>query len=238
MRLIQSLLLLAFMIILFIFDPFNINHRIIESLRMKYVIFTKEPRLLFYTYTYIGSFIAKVLAILAIIALLWSQRVKLDEDLGVKGPSSDGWKRLVIPFALVTIALRYYQAMDPLTPNLPVRLVFPEANAFATIIIMFSIIFLAPVTEEIIFRGYFFGVFKKSFGAVASIIITSLIFALAHAPQMDFSITGVGVILAIGLLLGYFRQKYDSVLIPIIFHGVYNSVYIAVGAINFLRVGY
>ena len=238
LALLEAVLIIALITALLAFDPFKIIFNIISFLRFRFLIFTKEPRLLFYTYAYIGSILAKTIAIFFIIVLALAHRLSLNENLGVKMPVSRNWRDYVIPFALIAAILRLYYSWNPLVPNLPVRLVFPEASAYGTILITFSIIFIAPLTEEVIFRGYFFDVFKRNFGQTASVVITSVLFAAAHAPQMEFDLTGVGTIFLIGLFLGFLRKKFDSVLIPVLFHGLYNSVYIVVGTLNYLIVGY
>lgn len=232
------IVLIAAMACLMYYDPFAINRRIADFLRLKFVIFTKEPRLLFYTYMYVGSFIAKAAAVLLIIILLIARRTTLDENLALKAPSSEGWRVFIVPFTVMAVAIRTYYSTNPLVPNLPTRLVFPEAMVLGNIIIILSVLFIAPVTEELIFRGYIFDVIKRSFGAIPSILFTSALFAFAHFPKMDFELLDIGIIFTLGLAFAILRHRTGSIVVPIFFHFLYNLVYVALGAFYYFTLGY
>lgn len=234
----QLTALLAAMAVLMFHDPFKINWKIVNFLRLNFAIFTKEPRLLFYAATCIGSFVAKCLALL-FIAILWATR-SLDAkvNLAARMPSSEKWQSYIIPFTILCIGIRVFYTSDPLVPNLPLRLVFPEAMLLGNLILIPSIILIAPVTEELIFRGYIFDVLKRSFGAYSSVILTSALFAAAHLPQMHGDMRYIGVIFATGLIFGVMRYRFDSILAAIVFHAVYNTVSIAVGTFNYFLMGY
>jgi membrane protease YdiL (CAAX protease family) len=231
-------LLVALMACLTCFEPFGIGHRLTDWARLRFPIFVKEPRLLLYSYIYIGSFIAKSSAIILIAALLASKRADPLARLGIRPPKSKMWRRYLAPFILLAAAVRIYLFNDPLSPNLPIRFVFPEAMIIANALIIFSSLVIAPVIEELIFRGYMYDVLERSFGALFSVFATSALFMLAHAPQLNGEPFGMGLILLLGLLLGAMRRRSGSTLIPIFYHGVYNLVFITVGAINFIIAGY
>jgi membrane protease YdiL (CAAX protease family) len=231
-------LLAALMACLMCCDPFRIGHRLIDWARLRFPIFVREPRLLFYSYIYIGSFIAKASAIILIAALLASKRTDILARLGMRPPKAGVWRRYLIPFVLFAAAVRIYLFNNPVVPNLPIRFVFPEAMMIGNALIIFSSLVIAPVIEELIFRGYMYDVLERGFGALFSVFATSVLFMLAHAPQLEGEPFGLGLILSLGLLLGTMRRKSGSVLVPIFYHGVYNLVFIAVGVINFVLAGY
>jgi membrane protease YdiL (CAAX protease family) len=57
-----------------------------------------------------------------------------------------------------------------------------------------ALVIIAPITEELFFRGFLFSRLKVSVGAVAAIILSSLMFALAHGQAnvgIDTFILGV-----------------------------------------------
>lgn len=220
------------------FDPFRIYYKIINFFRLNFAIFTKEPKLLYYLNAYIGSFIAKTASIIAIIALLLSQKTGLAENLAFVRPKSNSWIKFTFPFIVLAVALRVIYCRDPLVPNIPIRMVFPEAMLIGNIVGIFSVLFIAPLTEEIIFRGYIFDVLRRSFGSYLSVLITSVVFALVHGPQLRFELLPLTAIFISGLVFGYFRYKERSIFVPIFFHFLFNLVYIIVGTLNFYMVGY
>jgi membrane protease YdiL (CAAX protease family) len=128
--------------------------------------------------------------------------------------------------------------MNPLQPNLPLRLVFPDAMLIGNAIIISSTLLIAPLTEEVIFRGYLFDVLERSFGSYASILATSALFAMAHMVQLDFRFAHVFIIFVLGGIFGVLRYRTGSTAVPILFHALYNLVYILVGFFNYIVLGY
>lgn len=83
---------------------------------------------------------------------------------------------------------------------------------------------LAPICEELFFRGYLMGVFAR-FGRGRAIWCTALLFALAHGVDTAFLPRAL-----IGVLLGDAMARTGSILAPMLVHGCYN---IAIILINF-----
>ena len=83
---------------------------------------------------------------------------------------------------------------------------------------------LAPICEELFFRGYLMGVFAR-FGRGRAVWCTALLFALAHGVDTAFLPR-----VLIGALLGAMTMRTGSILAPMLLHGCYN---IAIILINF-----
>jgi len=234
----EALLLILILTTLFFCDPFRINYKITDLLRLNFPIFVKEPRLLFYAHIYIGTFIAKTMALLFIAALAMAGRVDLSNNLAIRPPRWRGWIYYIAPFIIFSVAIRIYYARNPLIPNLPLRLVFPEAMIVGNAAIILSVLFIAPIAEELIFRGYLFDIFERNFGVLVSILSTSILFALAHMPQLDFRPLDTAMIFVLGLVFGTMRYMTGSSVISIFFHGLYNLIYVVIGFIIYFIVGY
>lgn len=88
-------------------------------------------------------------------------------------------------------------------------------------------VIVAPVAEEVIFRGYLYPVAKKFGGAAAGLIATSVLFAFlhGHAPSIP-------ALTMLAVCLGLAYEKTGSLLVPMIMHAVFNTV--SVGAILWL----
>lgn len=89
--------------------------------------------------------------------------------------------------------------------------------------VFFTAVIVAPVAEELIFRGYFYGVCKQYFGFVASILSTSLLFAAIHGHVPSF----LGLFF-LGVVMAVLREKYQTVWIPVIMHAIFNGVTVLV----------
>jgi membrane protease YdiL (CAAX protease family) len=79
---------------------------------------------------------------------------------------------------------------------------------------------VAPITEEIVFRGFLFRGLSTSFlGVSGTLIVTSVVWAGMHV-QYDWYI--LGQIVAIGLVLGWLRWASGSTLLTIVLHMLTN----------------
>jgi hypothetical protein len=89
--------------------------------------------------------------------------------------------------------------------------------------VIFMAVIVAPVAEEFIFRGYFYGVIRRYGGRIPAILTSSLLFAAIHAhlPSMP----GLGI-LAIILCLLY--ERTGSLWAPIAMHACFNATTIAI----------
>lgn len=85
----------------------------------------------------------------------------------------------------------------------------------------------APVGEEILFRGLLFGCLKRWLRPGWVIVLTAVVFALAHF-QLIFMLPLLGV----GLVLGYARQKSGGLALPMFIHSLNNSLALLVLVTN------
>ncbi len=83
--------------------------------------------------------------------------------------------------------------------------------------LLISAVLLAPVFEEVIFRGYAAGIVRRIYGGLAAWIISALLFGVVHAiPSV--------IVPAVfsGLVLGYFYLRYRSLGMVIMLHAMNN----------------
>ena len=103
----------------------------------------------------------------------------------------------------------------------------PE-NPLSMIILIITIVILAPVGEELLFRGFLQKFLENQWGDVTkAILISSLFFAAIH-----FNPYWLIQIYFLGVLLGYIAWKTSSVIPAIIFHMVING-----SSLLFTRLG-
>ena len=80
-----------------------------------------------------------------------------------------------------------------------------------------SAVLIAPLFEEVIFRGYIAGSLRSAYGGVVAWLFSSLFFGLMHMqPSVIVSAT------CSGLVLGYFYLRYRSLVIVIMLHAMNN----------------
>ncbi|MCX6347392.1 MAG: CPBP family intramembrane metalloprotease, partial [Actinobacteria bacterium] len=93
--------------------------------------------------------------------------------------------------------------------------------SYIMLLIVVSVI--APVCEEIFFRGFLFQGFKKRWGVPAGMLISSFLFSAAHLDLYNFL-----PLLAIGWVLAYLFHKTKSLLPVIFLHAIYNLILILI----------
>jgi membrane protease YdiL (CAAX protease family) len=81
---------------------------------------------------------------------------------------------------------------------------------------------LAPITEELTFRGLGFSLLRR-FGSTAAVLLTALAFGLAHGL-----VDALPVLFAFGVGLAYIRLRQDSVVPGMLLHGLFNAIALAV----------
>ena len=82
-----------------------------------------------------------------------------------------------------------------------------------------AVCLLGPIAEELIFRGWLFGLVQKCFGTAPTIVVTAVGWALLH---YSYSWQVILVIAVDGILLGVARWRTGSVFAPIVIRVFYN----------------
>ncbi len=88
--------------------------------------------------------------------------------------------------------------------------------------LVFALAVLAPITEEAVFRGFLFKGVQHRLGPVWAVLLSALPWALLHVFQYDwYHITHI---VLLGLVLGGARWKTSSLFVPLILHGLNNTI--------------
>ena len=83
--------------------------------------------------------------------------------------------------------------------------------------LLLSAVLLAPLFEEVIFRGYIAGALRATYGGVVAWLFSSLLFGLLHVQPSVILTATCG-----GLVLGYFYLRYRSLVMVIMLHAMNN----------------
>ncbi|MPZ23261.1 MAG: CPBP family intramembrane metalloprotease [Dehalococcoidia bacterium] len=180
------------------------------------------------------SMIGQVFANMAILAgIYWyvSRRGAGPGDFGFRSFDVGRWWWIVIAFVLASYAtLAAYSGLVDLLESLldrNVEFLMPESNipdevtesALVLVIAALFSVGVAPLTEEMFFRGFVLGGLSRSWGLVVAVIGSSLLFGLVHGQGgliIPFSI--VGAYLAFAYL--YTRSLWGSVACHLTFNGI------------------
>ncbi len=106
-----------------------------------------------------------------------------------------GWI-MIIPFVLLTSLIMDLIIENQAGSNPLLEIVLNNNNYFAFILLFLTTTLVAPLFEEIIFRGVLLPVLARDYGKIIGILISSFVFALAHLSLNEFPplfVLGIGL---------------------------------------------
>lgn len=169
--------------------------------------------------TAIGGFVQYAIILVIVLALA---RGLSRETLGLRAPSS--WKsaagRLVGALATIWVVgaiLNIFLKAGEEQGLVPDGWDSDRAAAFAANFVVVALV--APVVEELTYRGLGFAAVRDAFGPSAAVVVTALAFGLAHGL-----VVALPVLTLFGLVLGWLRLRTASLYPPIILHALFNGI--------------
>lgn len=108
----------------------------------------------------------------------------------------------------------------PIPKSLPMDRFFNDAGS-AYLMAFFGIL-IAPVLEELFFRGMLFPTLRRGMGTMVALVLTAAAFAAIHGAQLGYAWAPILSIFVVGLVLTVVRERTDSVAASILTHAGYN----------------
>jgi hypothetical protein len=152
-------------------------------------------------------FILITLTFLVIIHLInWKRKVKISYNF-----------RLINNKSLLLLIIILF--LFEFGINVPINSFFNESNAnpFTPLTITFGALFIAPILEEIIFRGIILKGLLISYSAKKAIIVSAILFGLIHGKVLL-----ILPAIIIGLFFGWIYYKTKSIGTTILLHSFAN----------------
>ena len=129
-----------------------------------------------------------------------------------------GWLRIT-PVVMLTGWVLVKVVGDPGGSNPLLELVLGSRDPLALALLAFTAVVLAPLFEEIIFRGALLPVLAHRFGPLAGVLWSGLLFGMAH-----ISIGELAPLTVLGVGLGLVRMSSGRLLPSVLMHGTWNAV--------------
>jgi hypothetical protein len=150
---------------------------------------------------------------------LWFARLRknisVTNYIGFKEPSKREWVQwllILAGFMFLSDGVSFL-LHQPVVPPFMID-AYQTASSLPTL--LFAIVVVAPIFEEIFFRGFLFqGIRYSRLGPIGAIGITSLLWAVIH---LQYDIYGMATVFALGLLFGMARLKTDSIHLLMVMH--------------------
>ena len=130
---------------------------------------------------------------------------------------------LLVPMLVVGMTTAMTLVVQLFPPSAAEQSAF-ERMASGSLPMVVSACLLAPVLEEMLFRGIFLRSFLKRYDRATAIVLSSALFGMAHLNLYQF-LAGFGL----GLLAGWLYERTQSLLPCIVLHASYNSAVTGLG---------
>lgn len=148
----------------------------------------------------------------------------------VRKKSHGEWKKAmrgtyILCIIVLAVAMQFFigyilEIVLPLFPNIMNNYMeLMEMIGEENVIMVISVAILAPIAEELIYRGLTYKIITKAFSYKVAIILQAVLFGVFHMNIVQ----GVYATL-IGLIFGVVMHRYNSILPCIMLHIAFNSL--------------
>lgn len=172
--------------------------------------------------------IGQCLVVLVVCALLF-WRVSLAEQFGLslKGRWKSLWwcpLVLIVSWGVTGLVEKagYFEYLEQLYGKSPLQaavlLLQESTDPYLLSLMAFVACVGAPVSEEVLFRGYIYPVVKGVTGRWVGILFSGLLFGLIH-----YNLGGLPTLVLMGCLLALAYEKTGSLWVPVITHMAFNT---------------
>lgn len=121
----------------------------------------------------------------------------------------------------LALTIQFLSALLPIPKQLPIEKYFKDASG-TYLMVLFGIT-VAPLMEELFFRGFLYPVLARRAGMNAGIVVTAFLFALIHQSQLGRAWAPVLLLFIVGVVLTYIRARTGSVANSFLLHVAYNT---------------
>ncbi|MTI95342.1 MAG: CPBP family intramembrane metalloprotease [Firmicutes bacterium] len=145
-------------------------------------------------------------------------------NLGLGAISRIPWlKGLGGGLGLLAASWLYGLVVSHFVEEVPTQAIIEQFMEFQTLsgmlVFGFLVVILAPVTEELVFRGFIFGGVRNNLGFWGAALFSSLAFTVIH---LSFHWVPFIQILILGVGLAWLYEASRNLLAPMLAHAVYN----------------
>jgi uncharacterized protein len=151
-------------------------------------------------------------------------RRRFGEGISWNWPRQRAWRWIATGLILAAV-VQIAELIVPMPKNLPIEKYFSTPlNAYLMGILG---VLIAPVVEELFFRGFLYPVVARRFGVGGGVLLTGAVFAVFHAAQLGYAWTPLLIMLIVGVTLTAVRAFTKSVAASTLAHVSYNFVLMA-----------
>jgi len=135
-------------------------------------------------------------------------------------PRENRWLAYLLGGMALAVVVQLVSLLLPIPKTLPIDKYFQSRGA-AYIMWLFGIS-IAPLVEELFFRGFLFPVLARRLGVALGVVLTAFGFALVHASQLASAWAPLLVLFLVGLVFTTVRVVTRNVVPGFLMHVGYN----------------
>jgi len=129
---------------------------------------------------------------------------------------------LILVVSVVNFSLLYYFDIS-WKQTVTYQILMLITGWWEAFLIFLLVVIIAPLVEELFFRGSFFRLLRSSVSASPAAFVSGFIFALIHFEFYYFP-----VLLLLGYLLGIIYEESKSLAVPVAFHAFHNMLVLVI----------
>ncbi len=173
------------------------------------------------TITLISSFLLLPLLMKATPTKTWTECFSFWRISTINRSTLLKWLTVALTYWLITAAIGILLHLPSENFMLEVK---TAANSITMLILVLTTICLtAPITEEVIFRGWLYSkIAQTKLGNIGAMLISSLVFVAIHS-QYQHPATLI-MVFTLGLLLSWVRYKSNNISYTIVMHMLFNVI--------------
>lgn len=153
-------------------------------------------------------------------------------EVGLRCFPPNYWPQILLWFLVLTalsiVAAIITSFLGNTLDNSKTEALREQVNGLTLLIGILSAGVVSPVYEEIFYRGFIYRWLRTRAGIGLSIIVSALIFTLAHYPTVN----AMPVNFICGVVFAWTYERTGSVLPAMIIHGVFNTVAVILTAFS------
>jgi membrane protease YdiL (CAAX protease family) len=189
----------------------------------KHVLFPHRPMVEVGTYPLV-TVAAQVVAYLVVLVFMFALVERGREQpfgRAIRWNWPSAWMAYLLGGGVLAIALQAFAHFLPMPKELPIDRFFQNTRE-AWALSLFGVT-LAPLLEELFFRGFLYPVLVRRLTVVPAVVLTAVGFGLIHAPQLGRAWAPVLIVFLVGVVLTITRAITKSVAAGLLIHIAYNG---------------
>ncbi len=123
--------------------------------------------------------------------------------------------------AALALVVQFANVVVPPPEKLPFDRLFSSQTA-AWLIIATSLL-VAPLVEELVFRGYIYTLLERLWGVLPAVLLSGILFGSIHFSQLSPGYFQVFLLCVVGLTFSWIRARTGTVLASVLAHLGYNA---------------